>query len=154
MNFYAIDKFKENYPEILNGYIEKGYSILFNLPEDRCAIGHCRNCNGNHFVFFKKDSILAIRCIFCGSYINTPRKKANVGKVKRANAGNYAFWARRVRENYNGMCAFCNETEDLEVHHIIPYSIDPSLVLDENNGILLCKRHHKMAHGAYSVWRR
>jgi hypothetical protein len=35
-------------------------------------------------------------------------------------------------------CVACGRVHDLEVHHIIPVSVDPTLELDENNLITLC----------------
>lgn len=35
-------------------------------------------------------------------------------------------------------CAACGQTDKLQVHHIIPYSFDPSKELDPNNLITLC----------------
>lgn len=36
-------------------------------------------------------------------------------------------------------CAVCGETKKVEVHHIMPFSDDPSLELDPNNLITLCE---------------
>lgn len=36
------------------------------------------------------------------------------------------------------VCVACGRAGDLEVHHIIPVSVDPALELDENNLITLC----------------
>ena len=36
-------------------------------------------------------------------------------------------------------CAVCHGTSKLEVHHIIPFHIDPSKELDLNNLITLCE---------------
>jgi 5-methylcytosine-specific restriction endonuclease McrA len=39
----------------------------------------------------------------------------------------------------NNVCAACGCTNSLEVHHIKPFHLDPSLELDENNLITLCE---------------
>lgn len=48
----------------------------------------------------------------------------------------------KVREEFiseNGaFCRVCNKTTKLNVHHIIPFHIDPDLELDKNNLIILC----------------
>ena len=36
------------------------------------------------------------------------------------------------------VCVACGRNGDLEVHHIIPVSVDPAKELDENNLITLC----------------
>lgn len=38
----------------------------------------------------------------------------------------------------NNKCAACGRKKDLEVHHIIPVHINPSLELDQDNLITLC----------------
>jgi hypothetical protein len=39
----------------------------------------------------------------------------------------------------NPSCAVCGSTKKLEVHHITPFHIDPSLELEESNLITLCE---------------
>jgi len=44
-------------------------------------------------------------------------------------------------------CAVCGGKTKVEVHHIIPFSIDPSKELDEKNLISLCEgRQHLTCH--------
>ena len=47
-----------------------------------------------------------------------------------------------VREAFlskNGSCAACGQTDHLQVHHIIPFNVDPTKELDESNLITLCE---------------
>lgn len=47
-----------------------------------------------------------------------------------------------VRKNFlakNPVCALCCGTDTLEVHHKMPFHLDPALELDENNLIVLCE---------------
>lgn len=39
----------------------------------------------------------------------------------------------------NGECAACGAKEKLQVHHVKPFHLDPSLELDFNNYISLCE---------------
>ena len=39
-------------------------------------------------------------------------------------------------------CAFCGQTNKLEVHHIYPQHIRPDLAYDTNNFVILCRRCH------------
>ena len=39
----------------------------------------------------------------------------------------------------NTTCAVCNGTKNLEVHHILPFHVNPALELDPNNLIVLCE---------------
>lgn len=56
------------------------------------------------------------------------------------------LWGIRVRDKYNHKCAKCDETENLDCHHIKPKSQFPDLRWCVDNGILLCKEHHAIAH--------
>lgn len=49
-------------------------------------------------------------------------------------------WPRVRREHLRGepACAACGRNRDVEVHHIIPFSVDPSLELDRSNLVTLC----------------
>jgi hypothetical protein len=42
----------------------------------------------------------------------------------------------------NPTCAVCGTKKNLEVHHVVPFSIDRSKELDEKNLIVLCDEHH------------
>lgn len=55
-------------------------------------------------------------------------------------------WATRIRQLYDHMCAVCSSSKQLHSHHIVPQSFDPSLTLDMNNGICLCRRCHNDVH--------
>jgi len=54
------------------------------------------------------------------------------------------LWASRkaVREfrKTHKACAWCGRTRRVQVHHVIPVSIDPSLAADPDNMIMLCAR--------------
>ena len=39
-------------------------------------------------------------------------------------------------------CAVCGGVKDLEVHHIHPYHLQPTMELDSNNLITLCEHNH------------
>jgi 5-methylcytosine-specific restriction endonuclease McrA len=42
----------------------------------------------------------------------------------------------------HGECSACGTKEDLTVHHIVLFSVDPSRELDPTNLITLCEKHH------------
>jgi 5-methylcytosine-specific restriction endonuclease McrA len=50
-------------------------------------------------------------------------------------------------------CTACNCREGLEVHHKIPFYIDPSLELKDENLITLCRYCH-LVHGHLRDWSR
>lgn len=39
-------------------------------------------------------------------------------------------------------CAACGGKSDLEVHHVVPFQLDPSLELVPANLLTLCEPHH------------
>lgn len=51
----------------------------------------------------------------------------------------------------NPRCTACGTSDNLEVHHIVPYHIDPSLELDINNLLTLCRNHH-YTFGHFCDW--
>lgn len=65
--------------------------------------------------------------------------KAPTG-AKRSN-----LW-QKIRRDFlklNPICAVCGGKEKLEVHHIVPFHVDPSLELDLKNLITLCESKKK-----------
>lgn len=48
----------------------------------------------------------------------------------------------------NGTCAACRNTKNLNVHHIVPFHLDPTKELEESNLITLCMSidHHCHLH--------
>jgi len=49
---------------------------------------------------------------------------------------------RTVRKHFlrsNPRCVVCESRNKLEVHHIIPFHVDPSLELNSNNLMVLCE---------------
>ena len=49
-------------------------------------------------------------------------------------------------------CACCGRTNELQVHHVVPFNVDPALELDPDNLITLCavggeNCHFRLGHG-------
>ena len=66
--------------------------------------------------------------------------------------------SREIRERSLYLCSVCKDKgetsldDDLEVHHIIKLRNDPSGLLNDDNLICLCIKHHKQAdRGELSV---
>lgn len=68
---------------------------------------------------------------------------------------------RKVRARHlaaNPECAACGETRNVDVHHIIPVSVEPLFELDDANLITLCDEtandHHRwIGHGGnWRLW--
>ena len=86
-----------------------------------------------------------------------PQKRQKVlteqNKFRNSNAWKKKSVAIRKRDGY--LCQVCArglhdpekiyQTENLEVHHIVPLKNDYNLRLDDENLITLCEKHHEMA---------
>lgn len=56
----------------------------------------------------------------------------------------YKEWRRYVFKRDKYKCQLCGRSGGkLEAHHIIPKRLDPSMVLDANNGVTLCYDCHR-----------
>lgn len=66
---------------------------------------------------------------------------------------------KAVRGNHlkkEGWCRYCGGIKNLEVHHIVPFHINPHKELDETNLITLCEDIGKDCHlkiGHLGSWR-
>ena len=49
-------------------------------------------------------------------------------------------------------CQFCGRTDGLEVHHIIPFHVEPKLELEADNLITLCEKSCHFIVGHFSDW--
>ncbi len=65
----------------------------------------------------------------------------------------------KVRDKFlreHPACALCGKKDDpkdpLEVHHIVPFHMEPAMELDETNLITLCRPHHLLA-GHLMAWK-
>ena len=70
---------------------------------------------------------------------------------------NSSRWQRKrelIKERDLYLCVVCRSglygeirynSEDLEVHHIVPLDEDFDLALDDDNLVTICCRHHKLA---------
>jgi hypothetical protein len=61
--------------------------------------------------------------------------------IKHYREGRSPQWPRVRREHLatNPSCAACGTSKGVEVHHVIPFSHDPSLELDPGNLLTLCE---------------
>ena len=51
-------------------------------------------------------------------------------------------------------CAACGARDELEVHHVVPYHVDPSRELDPTNLLTLCGDPCHLVHGHLMSWKR
>lgn len=102
---------------------------------------------------------MLVSCSYCGGYHNRGYKcKAKPSRTKEHTSASKfrskRIWtekARAIKTRDKHLCQWCLTQdnkytfEGLEVHHIIPISMDWSKRLDDYNLVTLCSYHHKMA---------
>lgn len=66
----------------------------------------------------------------------------------------YKEWRKQVYKRDNHTCRWphCNKKTKLNAHHIRTWAHYPGLRFDVNNGITLCKQHHKMITGMEEIY--
>lgn len=55
-------------------------------------------------------------------------------------------WGKAVKKRDGYKCTRCGTKDKLHAHHIIPKSVDPTKILDIDNGKTLCKECHVLTH--------
>ena len=81
-----------------------------------------------------------------------PKRYVMQDTQERALRNRYA-WAtksKQIRDEANYLCEVCRDEgvltyENVEVHHIVKLKDNRDLLLDDDNLICLCQRHHKDA---------
>lgn len=70
--------------------------------------------------------------------------------------GRAGAWSRVRNEHLERepCCAACGRSEDLQVHHIVPYSVNARLELEPTNLITLCAHPCHLVHGHLMSWHR
>lgn len=104
------------------------------------------------------DAVPLKACPYCGRIhergYRCPRKPVHKTERTEAERGRYTkAWrdkAKEIKERSRYLCAACLADgvytyDTLEVHHIVPLRERPDLLLDDDNLICLCRRHHEMA---------
>jgi len=56
------------------------------------------------------------------------------------------WWRGEILKKDGYKCQECGITKRLIAHHILPYQYFPELLVDLNNGMVLCKKHHRKKH--------
>ena len=61
-------------------------------------------------------------------------------------SGEYIGFRNAVMKKDNGKCVVCGDTQDIEVHHLYPFSKYNADRFDENNGVCVCAKHHSTSY--------
>ena len=74
-----------------------------------------------------------------------------VKRIKRSSKWNKTRKAHIKKHKY---CEICGKKKDIQVHHVVPFHVNPELELEPTNLISLCGRHHlTFAHiGYWKSW--
>lgn len=86
----------------------------------------------------------------CNNGIKKDYSKYDYEESRLRNTYKWHKKAEQIKKDSNYLCSVCIENKtynynDLEVHHIIKIKDDKSKLLDDNNLICLCEKHHKLA---------
>jgi len=77
------------------------------------------------------------------------RRRKNPARAARAKAWRELSGKLRAAV---GACEVCGSTEGvLNVHHVLGRRVRPDLLLDENNLVCLCQRHHFLLHHGHEA---
>jgi hypothetical protein len=70
------------------------------------------------------------------------------------NSPEYKRWRQQVYTRDKFCCRWpnCQNNKKLNAHHIKTWAHYPGLRFDVNNGITLCKEHHKMIQGMEDIY--
>lgn len=60
---------------------------------------------------------------------------------------NNVKWAKTIKSRDKNRCVVCGTDNNLNAHHLLPKHTYSDLSLDLKNGITLCRRCHRIAHG-------
>lgn len=72
--------------------------------------------------------------------------------MRKQHSKAYQEWRQLVKARDNYVCQVCGRKSTrrnyLHIHHLLPCSVFPKLILEVNNGITLCAFHHIELHRA------
>ena len=133
----------------MNG-VSKKYENGHSLLDYICSCGRKSKITFFHFLNGK-------RCKKCGiekmTGKNNPKYNPNLTDEERINKRKYlkySNWRTKVFKRDDYTCQKCFQRgKILNAHHILNYSSNKKLRIDENNGITLCKNCHIEFHKKY-----
>ena len=78
--------------------------------------------------------------------IEKQANKKDVQKIRTTPGAN--SWKQKVKQR-DKVCQCCGTSNHLEVHHVNPLSVYPSLATDVNNGMVLWQTCHRDYHNQW-----
>ena len=149
----------------LTGLLINGMAVMDRIPRPydakdpgtyyRCLC-HCGNLFNAHGASLKVGLTRSCGCL------NGTRQPARVKptyQIKQPNTPIHKgvnltlstkldLWAKKVKADKTA-CERCGNESNLHTHHIQAGMYKPELLLDPNNGIVLCKQCHETYHKIY-----
>ena len=145
INDYTYFDFAKCVHNKINNIVKyKNHFTVGYSPEGWQSAKECPHCGDTHILYVLNENSCIPYCLYCGEVFYGLRKEKNAESGKRGTKA--SKWAEKVKERYSGRCALCGSTEGLEAHHIVPWCLDDEQRYNVDNGILLCKKHHDLAH--------
>lgn len=71
--------------------------------------------------------------------------------VYRNSIPGYWSWAQFIYRKYSEVCSICGLGDEITAHHLNCFSDYPDERVDVNNGVSICKDHHKEFHSIYGI---
>lgn len=62
----------------------------------------------------------------------------------------YSEWRYKVKKRYK-ICMVCAAKNNLEAHHVIPFSVNRANRYKISNGRVLCQHCHSLYHNEYDI---
>lgn len=76
-----------------------------------------------------------------------PERKKELEEARQS--PEYHAWRRQVLARDNHRCMLCESTEDVEAHHLYSFTNYEDLRYFTENGVALCKTHHRQEIGSF-----
>lgn len=76
-----------------------------------------------------------------------PERKKELEEARQS--PEYHAWRRQVLERDNHRCILCESTIDVEAHHLYSFTNYEDLRYLSENGVALCKTHHRQEIGSF-----
>lgn len=136
---------KENHMGWIGGEIKIKCLICnkeFTACNARVSNGNGRFCSQKCYGKWRKENIVGDKC---SSWRGGTTAQSHIERT----TVDYVEWRKKVFERDNYICKKCGISGSksyLNAHHVIPFSVDKSLMYDVTNGITLCKKCHLLLH--------
>jgi len=82
---------------------------------------------------------------------NHPNWKGGISseRARTSASREYKAWRVSVFERDHHKCVCCEETKEVQTHHLVPYRDNKALSMDISNGATVCPTCHRLFHKIY-----